>query len=206
MRRRRDSALEPRRMKPADHVNKLAARLFHARGADLLRFLRQRLGSIADARDLAQETYLRFIRLGDPDRIDNPEAYLFRIASNLLWEHRLRAQSLLGQSPLEETATEEHTPLDLTATMQIGEKLKLALNALPPVQRAILVLHLRDGISCVDIGGQTGLSASMVKKHLRQALGFCRRRLRARCFGDLGSAAGDPTLAGTNDGAAAGDD
>lgn len=165
-------------MKPTDSVSTLAARLFEARGADLLRFLRQRLGSIADARDIAQETYLRFIRLSDPARIDNPEAYLFRIASNLLWEHKLRERNLSEQAPLEEIATVERTPFDLTLSAQTGEKLKLALNALPSLQRAILVLHLRDEFTCSDISAQTGLSASMVKKHLNHALTFCRRRLR----------------------------
>ena len=64
-------------MKPTDRVSQLAARHFEAPGADLLRFLRQRLGSDAAARDIAQEAYLRFIRLDDPDRIDNPEVICF---------------------------------------------------------------------------------------------------------------------------------
>ncbi len=66
-------------MPPTDRISALATELFQKRGADLLRFLRQRLGrggNIVDARDIAQETYLRFIRLGDPDRIEQPDAYL----------------------------------------------------------------------------------------------------------------------------------
>lgn len=165
-------------MKSTDSVRTLAARLFEARGTDLLRYLRQRLGSVADAGDIAQEAYLRFIRLGDPARIENPEAYLFRIASNLLWEQRLRDRNVSGRAPLEETPTVEHTPFDLALSAQLGERLKLALGALPTVQRAILVLHLRDEWSCSDIGAQMGISASMVKKHLSQALALCRRRLR----------------------------
>ena len=165
-------------MKSTDSVRTLAARLFEARGTDLLRYLRQRVGSVADARDIAQEAYLRFIRLGDPARIENAEAYLFRIASNLLWEHKLRGRNLSGQAPLEQTPTAEQTPFDLALSSQLGERLKLALNTLPALQRAILVLHLRDELSCSDIGAQTGISASMVKKHLSQALALCRRRLR----------------------------
>lgn len=165
-------------MTSIETVGTLAARLFKARGDDLVRFLRRRLASAADARDLAQESYLRFIRLGDPVRIENPEAYLFRIASNLLWEHQLRERGLAGRTPLEETPTEEHTPFDLTLSLQVGRKLKLALDDLSPIQRAVLILHLRDGLTCADIGAQAGVSASMVKKHLNNALTFCRRRLR----------------------------
>lgn len=164
-------------MPPPDNILALAAKLFEARGLDLLSFLRRRLGSDADARDIAQETYLRFIRLGDPDRINNPEAYLFRIASNLLWEHRLRQRNLSRHAPLEQVALDEHTPFDLAVSTQLGERINLILNKLPPLQRAVLILHLRDGVTCADIGARSGISASMVKKHLSNALAFCRRKL-----------------------------
>jgi RNA polymerase sigma-70 factor (ECF subfamily) len=165
-------------MTTTNRITALAAGLFRSRGADLLRFLRQRLHSDAEARDIAQETYLRLIRLGDPDRIENPEAYLFRIASNLLWEHKLREQGIAGRAPLEETSTVEHTPFDLAISTQMAERVRLALSALPPIQRAVLILHLRDGLTCRDIGLQSGISGSMVKKHLSAALALCRRRLR----------------------------
>ena len=72
----------------------------------------------------------------------------------------------------------ESTPFDLAISSQMGERLKLALDALPTLQRAILVLHLRDEFTCAQISAQTGISASMVKKHLNNALAFCRRRLK----------------------------
>jgi RNA polymerase sigma-70 factor (ECF subfamily) len=165
-------------MKPTDRVRVLAARLFQDRGQDLLRFLTQRSGSSVDARDLAQEGYLRFIRLGDPDRIENPEAYLFRIASNLLWEHNLQKRNASGGSPLQETPTVEHTPFDLAMSAEMSAELKQALDELPALQRAAFVLHLRDGLTCAEIAAQAGISASMVKKHVNAALAFCRMRLR----------------------------
>ena len=169
-------------MPPTDRISALATELFQKRGADLLRFLRQRLGrggNIVDARDIAQEPYLRFIRLGDPDRIEQPDAYLFRIASNLLFEHQLRERGLEAQrAPLEELPGSDPTPFSLTVSHQVSERLRGALEALPALQRAILILHLRDGLTCGAIGTQAGISASMVKKHLHAAIAFCRRRLR----------------------------
>lgn len=159
-------------------ITQLAAQLFEARGRDLLRYLRQRLRSESDARDIAQEAYLRFIRLGEPQRIENPEAYLFRIASNLLWEHKLRERSLAGQSPLDEEPTVEHTPLETTLSTQIAKRVRLALDRLPVMQRSVVILHLRDGLTYREIGARAGISASMVRKHLNAALLACRRRLR----------------------------
>lgn len=165
-------------MNPAGRVRELAAWLFEARGADLLRFLRQRLGSEADARDIAQETYLRLIRLGNPDEIENAEAYLFRIASNLLWECRLSQQKQAGRAPLEDAPVTEHTPFDLAVTQETGDRMRRILDTLPALQRAILILYVRDELSCREVAERTGISASMVKKHLHAALDKCRRRLR----------------------------
>jgi DNA-directed RNA polymerase specialized sigma24 family protein len=40
-----------------------------------------------DATDLAQEVYLRMLRIADTDAILNLEAYLFGVASNVAKEH-----------------------------------------------------------------------------------------------------------------------
>ncbi|MEJ1964487.1 MAG: sigma-70 family RNA polymerase sigma factor [Gammaproteobacteria bacterium] len=166
-------------MNPIRRVTDLAAGLFHSRGEDLLGFLRRRVRSDADARDIAQETYLRFIRLADPSRIDNPEAYLFRIAANLLWEHRLRQQQPAADPlvPENEPAV-DHTPLDIAVSHELARNLKSVLSELPATPRAVLVLHLRDGLTYGQIGAQIGVSDSMVKKHLNNAVALCRRRLR----------------------------
>lgn len=143
-----------------------------------MRYLRRRLRSETDARDIAQETYLRFIRLAKPEQIDNPEAYLFRIAGNLLWEHQMRERSLIGQAESDEHPVTEETPFDLAASAEEARRLRIVLEELPATRRAVLVLHLRDGLTCAQIGAQVGVSVSMIKKHLVVALAFCRTRLR----------------------------
>jgi RNA polymerase sigma factor (sigma-70 family) len=127
---------------------------FEARGADLLTFLRRRLRCDADAHDIAQETYLRFIRLGKPEQIQNAESYVFRIASNLLWEHRLReGPAQYSGNPTEEIA-DDCTALDLAASEERGARIRKVLDDLPAVPRAVLILHLRDGLTCPEIGAR----------------------------------------------------
>jgi len=156
----------------------LVAELFRARGDDLLGFLRRRLNSEADAYDIAQEAYLRFIRLAEPERIDNAEAYLFRIAANLLWEHRMREKRMTSEIEAALEVETEHTPLDLAVSSQQVQRFRQALDGLPATPRAVLILSLRDGLTYEAIGSQLGVSVSMVKKHMQAALVFCRRRLR----------------------------
>ena len=56
---------------------KLVESLFAARGDDLLRYLASRLPNGEDAKDLAQETYLRLLRGNRGELVRHPEAYLF---------------------------------------------------------------------------------------------------------------------------------
>ncbi|MBI3799157.1 MAG: RNA polymerase sigma factor [Deltaproteobacteria bacterium] len=66
---------------------------------DLHRYCRALTGAVWDAEDLVQDTLLRaFAKLGEMgDKIDNPKAYLFRIASNLWVDHFRTA--LVGVPP-----------------------------------------------------------------------------------------------------------
>jgi RNA polymerase sigma-70 factor (ECF subfamily) len=153
-------------------------RLFRSRGEDLLRYLRLRLRGDAEARDIAQEAFLRFLRLSEPERVQNPDAYIFRIAGNLLWERRLREGSARQSRLLEEDALiAEHTPLDLAVAAQESSRVRQALSTLPPLPRAIVILHLRDGLSFSAIATYTGIKISLAKKHYYKALSACRAHL-----------------------------
>ena len=68
-----------------ENLRVLLDRLIDHLSADFLRYIQLRVKSEADASDIAQDAYLRFIRLAYLDAIENPEAYLFRIAANVIW-------------------------------------------------------------------------------------------------------------------------
>ena len=65
----------------------LVERLFADHGSSLQAFLYKRVRRRPDAADLAQEVYLRMLRVPDMDHVRNPEAYLYAVASNLAKEH-----------------------------------------------------------------------------------------------------------------------
>lgn len=160
-------------------MNALLERLFEDRSSDLLRYIRQRVRAESDARDVAQDTYLRFIRLAKPEVIQNPEAYLFRIAANLIWEHQLRQrQNAQRLAVEEEPVSEEQAPLQFAESSQIARKVREALGELAPATRMVMALSLRDRATNGDIAKRMGISVSMVKKHKTKALEHCRRRLR----------------------------
>ncbi|MFN3163057.1 MAG: RNA polymerase sigma factor [Pseudohongiellaceae bacterium] len=150
-----------------------------ARHGDLVRFLSLRLPRKEDAMDLAQEAYLRMIRLNSQHLIENPEAYLFRIASNLISEHWLACQSqLTDQHPdLDALAGDAKSPEALASDAQTLLELGRALENLPDIQKKIVLMNRRDGKTYKEVAAELGISKDMVKKHLCKALLSCRHYL-----------------------------
>jgi len=165
-------------MPPKDRNNQLAAELAASRGGDLLRFIRLRVGNDADAHEIAQESYLRLMRLSAVELVRNPEAYLFRIAANMLHEYALRQRQRAGLEALADEPESGPTGFDVVVSREQAAKLDAVLNKLPANRRAALILHLRDELSCAQIAQAMGVSVPMVKKHLAAALAYCRKRLK----------------------------
>jgi DNA-directed RNA polymerase specialized sigma24 family protein len=75
-------------------------------GQRLRRFLASRLRDPRDASDIAQEVYLRLLRVERHELIRNPEAYLLTIASHLLHEQALRRAAAPSVVDIESVAPE----------------------------------------------------------------------------------------------------
>ncbi len=153
---------------------------FRALYAPLLRYLLARVPRREDAEDLAQEAFLRLLRVPRTDLIRHPDAYLFRIAANLLLEFRLRARRsrVLFDSDRAESAGQslgdDHEPGAVVELLADTGSLQRAIDALPLKCRTALVLHRRDGLTYAQIGAKLGVSPDMVKKYLAQAVSRCR--------------------------------
>jgi RNA polymerase sigma-19 factor, ECF subfamily len=156
-------------------------RLFQLQGTALVRYLTSRVRSSNDAQDIAQEAYLRLLRLDRVDLIRDPQAYLFRVAANLAREHRLKqartpvdlrdAADLLGID-VADGAIEDIVDRDA----RVAEMNRI-LAALEPRHRAVLLLHRRDGMTYEEIARELGISFHTVKKYLSIALAACREAL-----------------------------
>ncbi|MEO9521939.1 RNA polymerase sigma factor [Parasphingorhabdus sp.] len=145
----------------------------------LKRFLAARLGNEIDAQDLAQEAYFRLCRVAQPDLIREPDAYLFRIASNLANEFLLKKNKqpftvdidTVGESLAEIDGMSFSDKLEQRA--EIAELAKI-LDQLPPLYQAILLLRKRDGYSHREIAEKLNISHHTVHKYLKRALLRCR--------------------------------
>ncbi len=140
-----------------DRKTTLVERLFAEHGGSLQAFLTRRVRRQPIAAELAQEVYVRMLRVPDMSAVRNPEAYLFTVASNLAKELPIFGGEL--------------------DTERRVKRLREVLEQLPPKCRAAVVLQYWHGLSYQEIAARLGISTNMVKKYLRQALTHCRRRM-----------------------------
>lgn len=160
----------------------LVGRLFAEHGGALQSFLYRRVRRHPDAADLAQEVYVRMLRVPDMAAIRNPEAYLYTVASNLAKEHARQelkdGAALDVDDPVLQEQLAELPPFDgQLDTEQRVRRLREVLRQLPAKCQAAVMLQYWNGLSYEEIAQRLGISTHMVKKYLSQALVHCRRRM-----------------------------
>jgi RNA polymerase sigma factor (sigma-70 family) len=166
----------------ADAKQALVERLFSEHGSALRAFFTRRIRRQPDSADLAQEVYLRMLRVPDVEAVRNPEAYLFTVASNLAREYAVLQRRERGALDVEEPAIQDQLAVlpsfggELDAERRRA-RLREVLGQLPPKCHAAVVLQYWHGLSYEEIAQRLGVSTHMVKKYLSQALAHCRRRM-----------------------------
>ena len=154
-----------------------AVSVFEQYDSALQKFLMRRLRSTQHAQDLAQETYLRLLHLDRGEFVRKPQAYLYRIASNLVYEFKLRERNepvTFDSEALEHAAECTAAASEETDRLGIQQQIEAMLAGLPPLYRAVLVLRKRDGLSYAEIARTLDISVHTVKKYLARAVAQCR--------------------------------
>jgi RNA polymerase sigma-70 factor (ECF subfamily) len=140
----------------------------------LLRIAYRMLGSVADAEDVVQEAFLRWMD-ADHDAVREPEAYLRRVVTRLCLDYlksaRHRRETYVGPwlpEPVIEAAEDEIDDITLP--------LMMALERLSPLERAAFLLHDVCGTSFEEVAETIGRApaacrqlASRARTHVRAA-------------------------------------
>ncbi|WP_449045432.1 RNA polymerase sigma factor [Paracoccus versutus] len=143
----------------------------------LTRRLTRRLGTVSDAQDVMQDTWLKLARAQDVQDISSPGAYVGQVAENLAID-RLRAQGV--RERYFTTAEFHDRPADLPSAERIVDfrqrvaRLEAIIADLPARQRQVFLMHKFDGLSHSDIASRLGISRSAVEKLIMKALAQCR--------------------------------
>lgn len=161
------TAAASRALSPAADVERLGT-LFDTHHRRLHRLGLRLLGDAEEARDLVQETFLRAARTMASVPAEEPaaEAWLVRVAVNLCRDrYRRRAvrRAHVAAMPREAAAGDEEGARLARWTVRV------ALLALSPRRRAMVVLHDLEGHSAVEIAALLGTRPATVRWHLALA-------------------------------------
>ena len=159
-------------------------------GPRLRRFLSVRLRNADDVPDLAQEVFLRLLRVEGYESIRSPEAYLFTIASHVIHQHAVRRSSEPISVDIAEVfpelrASASDDPPDQAAHAQQLDELERILAYLPARVATALVLHRVAGYSVQEVADELGVARETAKKYLARAVEHCRNLRAAGRGGSL---------------------
>lgn len=169
-------------------LNRLSARYRGPLTSYFLRRVRRR----DEAEDLTQEVFLRMVRSlqrhndggdgGGGERIDNPEAFLFRTAVNLLRDRARRAKTFaehLAEAVHRDESVEVRSPERVLQGRQSLRSALAALEELDARTRDVFILHRLEGLKHAEIASLYGVSSSSIEKYMIKALAHLARRARA---------------------------
>jgi RNA polymerase sigma-70 factor (ECF subfamily) len=152
-------------------------RLFREHNEALLRFLRGRVGSQNEAREVAQEAYVRLLSLDQPGAVSYLRAFLFKTAANIAIDRRRRHQNydrVAGRQLFAEL-TENRTPERQLSGEQTLRHLGILIEAMPAKCRESFVMNQIQGLDAATIAAKLGITDSMVRKYVVRALLHCRQ-------------------------------
>lgn len=138
----------------------------------LVRVAYRMLGSVADAEDVVQEAFLRWL---DADRaaVRHPEAFLRRVVTRLCLDQiksaRARREEYVGTwlpEPVVQGDDEE--------TDDVTLPLMIALERLSPLERAAFLLHDVFGVEFEEIAGTLGREAAACRQLASRARAHVR--------------------------------
>lgn len=154
-------------------------RLFAKHERSLLRFFRRRLKSDEDARDAAQEVFLRLAEPGARQAAEGRErAYLFTVARNLLIDRhrRQKAQGIEASvQPAEVTLPAADDTEQQIIVHETVEVLRRGLSSLEPEDREVFVLHRFGNFGYRQIAARLDISVRTVERRMSRALSHLRR-------------------------------
>lgn len=148
---------------------------------ELVCFLNAKLGNRQVAEDVVHDAYVRVLERASDTPIEQPRAFLYRTALNLVIDGH-RRNALRQSEPLEVLDSEErfatsspHASHDQARRLDMLER---ALAELPAACRESFLLRKLEGLSHPQIAEHLSISRSLVEKHIVNAMKHCRVRMR----------------------------
>ena len=141
-------------------------RLYRRYGPMVIRRCRHLLGDDEEARDAAQDVFVKLLMEQGRLREDAPSSLLYRMATNLCLNRirdPRRRRTVPGSPLLEEIAEWDGTD----GRVEAGNLLARLFGRQRESTRVMACLHYVDGLTLEEVAREVGLSVSGVRRRLR---------------------------------------
>ncbi len=150
---------------------------WHNHEAELRGYLTRQLHDTRLAEDLLQDTFVKALGQGIGFcTLENPRAWLFRVARNLLVDHRRRRKPFVN---LDESIARPEP--EIPAVESLSACLPRALAALGEEDREAITLCDLEGLTQADYAHRKGLSLPGAKSRVQRARRRLKRQLSRAC-------------------------
>jgi RNA polymerase sigma factor (sigma-70 family) len=153
--------------------------LFKEHNRSLVNYLALRLHSLQEAREVAQEAYVRLLQLDKPGAASFLKTYLFRVATNLAVDRLRRRQYRQKQHPQLSSDIDcgIEDPEQRVVADDVLRVVDQCLDELPEKCRQAFLLFRVEGMGQEQIAARLGVTDRMVRHYINQALLYCRMRV-----------------------------
>ena len=144
--------------------------------ADIYRFCLYMVQSEEDAYDIAQESFLKFIKYGTSYHHQNLKGYLLTIARNLCFDYfrdKKGTETPVGWEELDKIPKPRNQIKETEDIIYLQNLLK----ALSPDIREVVVLRMYEEMKFKDIAGMMGCSVSTAKSRFRLGISQLKRMM-----------------------------
>jgi RNA polymerase sigma-70 factor (TIGR02957 family) len=156
----------------SDHATNTATETFVAHRNLLFTVAYEMLGSAADAEDVLQETWLRWVKV-DLKQVRDQRAYLVRITTrqslNRLRTMKRRKEAYVGPWLPEPLLTTPDVAEDVELAESMSMALMIVLETLSPTERAVFVLREAFDVSYDEIAAAVDKSPAAVRQIAHRA-------------------------------------
>lgn len=142
-------------------------------------------GSLADAEDIVQETFVKcYLHIGELKKPEGFKPWLFQILYRTAYSHgKKRRREIPSEDiALQADAADGHTPLDRMIESEVEKTMKDAIGSLDLKHRAVVAMYYYNELSTKEIAGILECSEGTVKSRLFMA----RKKLKEILMQDGG--------------------
>lgn len=129
-------------------------------------------GSLADAEDIVQETFVKcYLHIGELKKPEGFKPWLFQILYRTAYSHAKKRRREIPSEDiaLQADTADRHTPLDRMMESEAEKAVKDAIGSLDLKHRAVVVMYYYNELSTKEIAGILECSEGTVKSRLFMA-------------------------------------